>query len=141
MEAALQAVSELFRNEAFWVFLGGAVASYYGYKTVKAKNTPKKITNQEELIAVVELLQSELVKKDKRFKDDVDYLLARARDMRQENEELRGKLAAALTSNARLNEKYDRLELAYGDLKSQLAKHEQRLNKDHVGENGGRPTS
>lgn len=130
----MDTIRELFSNAAFWVFLGTAVTAFFGYKGIIARYPkkipdPKKASTFEELMAIVELLQGELTKKDKRYSDDINYVLQRIKELRDENADLRENLAAALRSNATLKE-----EVA--NLKDLIKVHEKRLNKDHVGENG-----
>lgn len=128
----LEAINNLLANPAFWTFLGLAIPAYFGYKKVVQKYTPRpvqKASSFEELRAVVEVLQSELIKKDKRHKDDTDYLLGQLRAVREDNRDLTQKHADALKLIADQAEEIE-------TLKGRLEKHENRLNKDHVGENG-----
>ena len=106
MHEIAEAFSDLLRNGAFWTFLGVLVTSYFGYKEV-TKRSPtgqaKKVRNAssfEELRAVVEVLQSELVKKDKRHKDDTDYMLSQLTEARAEVRSLGTRLADALKKAA-----------------------------------------
>lgn len=127
-----EAITKLLDNPAFWTFLGIAVTAYFGYKQVIKKYAPKpiqKASSFEELRAVVEVLQGELIKKDKRHKDDTDYLLGQLRAVREDNRDLTIKLTQALKLAA------DQAEVIE-NLKKQLELHETRLNKDHVGQNG-----
>lgn len=100
------ALSSLVNNPAFWTFLGIFVTAYFGYKQVVKKSpaglAKQKVRNAnsfEELRAVVEVLQEELVKKDRRHKDDTDYILSQLREARREVGELTKKLADALAAN------------------------------------------
>lgn len=131
-----QAIADLFNNPAFWVFLGTCVTSYYTYKAVikrtpagKAQAQVRNATSFEELRAVVEVLQQELIDKDKRHKADTEYMLLQLREAREEVRQLAIKLANAAKENARCLEKI-------ADLNRLLDKHEQRLNKARIPVNG-----
>ena len=85
------AIAQLLNNPAFWVFLGTLVTAYYGYKQAvkmtpagKAKTQARNASSFEELRSVVEVLQGELIKKDKRHKDDTDYILSQLKESREE---------------------------------------------------------
>lgn len=127
----MEAIEALFGNPAFWTFLGLAIPAYFGYKQVAKKYAPKpkQASSFEELRAVVEVLQGELLKKDKRHKDDTDYLLLQLRAVRDDNRDLSTKLAQAIKLTATQAEEIQ-------GLKIQLKQHETRLNAGHVGENG-----
>jgi hypothetical protein len=112
-----EAVLALLNNPAFWGFLGTFVVAYFGYKQV-IKKTPagiarqkvKNVSSFEELRAVVEVLQNELVKKDKRHKDDTDYMLSQLTEARGEARGYSLKLAGALKSAATAEAKADRCQ-------------------------------
>ena len=128
------ALVQLLSNPAFWVFLGTFVTAYYGYKAVarrypSSKKAVKNASSFEELRAVVEVLQGELVKKDKRHKDDTDYLLSQLRELRDDNRQLTNNLAIALKENADL-------KVVIEALREQVRHHENRLNKAHIAKNG-----
>lgn len=116
-----EALLALLNNPAFWVFLGTFVTTYFGYKQV-VKKTPagiakqrvKNISSFEELRAVVEVLQGELIKKDKRHKDDTDYILSQLREARSEVLELTHRLAEAMKQNSMCNDKISQLEKQLG---------------------------
>lgn len=102
MYGITQAISELVKNGAFWTFLGVCVTSYFGYKEV-ARRSPtaqkknvKAANSFEELRAVVEVLQDELHKKDRRHKDDTDYMLAQLTEARHEVQLLNARYSDAL---------------------------------------------
>lgn len=128
-------ISDLLNNPAFWTFLGVFATSYFGYKAIvsrtpeaKQKAAVKKATSFEELRAVVEVLQQELINKDKRHKADTEYMLSQLREAREEVRQLAIKLANSARENAKCLEKIS-------DLNALLDKHEIRLNKAHISDN------
>lgn len=116
-----EAILALLNNAAFWGFLGTFVIAYFGYKQV-IKKTPmgiakqkvKNISSFEELRAVVEVLQGELIKKDKRHKDDTDYILSQLREARGEVLTLTHKLAEAVKQNGKCNDEITLLKNQLG---------------------------
>ena len=111
------AIQTLVNNPAFWTFLGIAVTSYFGYKQVMKKTPVGKmkadvhnVSSFEELRAVVEVLQGELLKKDKRHKDDTDYILSQLREARSEVGRLTQDLADSVKNNSQCTQKIAHLE-------------------------------
>lgn len=102
MEELARQISQLFNNPAFWVFLGTCVTGYFTYRAAvvplieerrKRKVTdeegnpdPKKATSFDELKAVVEILQRELVRKDEAHSRELIRAYTRIEAVEKENE-------------------------------------------------------
>lgn len=108
----VEKIWELLNNEALWLFLGTFVTAYLGYKGLVRKMPNKairKANSFEEVIAVVELLQKELEKKDKRHKEDTEYLLGQVRDLRTDNRELAQQLVTESRRSSELTNQIEKL--------------------------------
>ena len=89
----LDYISNLLENPAFWTFLGIFVSSYFGYKAIvkKIPSPKQKIKNAssfEELRSVVEILQNELEKKDKRHRKELENYDLKLEHIRDEMNEI-----------------------------------------------------
>lgn len=90
----LDYINNLSNNPAFWIFLGTLVTAYFGYKGIIKKTQPTKhkirtASSFEELRSVVEILQNELEKKDKRHRRELETYDEKFMELEAEIREIR----------------------------------------------------